>query len=155
MTKQITARDLMVDTVISLTSDMTLHAAWNLLFENRISGAPVVSSAGLVIGVLSQTDLVRETFLEGVTDFPRNTFYLDAPFYSHGDGWQSLTERLSSLRVEQAMTPDPICVSVDDTVAFLARKMRECHVHRLIVTKDRKLEGIVSSLDLLKVLETQ
>ena len=154
MKRQSIAREIMVDTVITLTPGMTLQDAWECLFENRISGAPVVDREGAVIGVLSQTDLMRETFSGGLSDYPSNAFYYDLPFhYAGGDGWKQLTDKLKSVTVDEAMTADPICVNADDSVSALARIMRTNRVHRLMVTESKKLIGIVTSLDLLKALE--
>jgi CBS domain-containing protein len=154
MDRQSSAREIMVDNVITLSPEMTLHDAWECLFENRISGAPVVDHNGHVVGVLSQTDLVRETFAGGLSDFPSNSFYYDLPFhYTGGDGWKELAEKLKNVSVNDAMTSDPICVNASDSISTLARIMRTNRVHRLIITEDKKLIGIVTSLDLLKALE--
>jgi CBS domain-containing protein len=45
--------------VATLPEHMSARAAADLLFQNRISGAPVVDRNGRCIGVLSATDLVR------------------------------------------------------------------------------------------------
>lgn len=146
----------MVASVITLTRDMKLTEAWSVFFEHRISGAPVVDADGTVVGVLSQTDLARETFAEGISDFPKNTFYFDVPYFTFtGSGQQQLSDRLSHLRVEDVMTTDPLCAAAETPVEELARLMRERHVHRLIVTDRQKVSGIVTTFDLLKLIESR
>lgn len=156
MNEQSKARDIMIESVIALRPDMSLAEAWGVLYENRISGAPVVDRDGGVVGVLSQTDLMRENFIEGIGVSQPNTFYYDLPLYADDRGGRkAVPHNADYLLVKDAMTIDPICVSEDDTIPFLARTMRANHIHRVIVTSGKKLVGIVSSLDVLKVLELQ
>lgn len=150
------AADIMSDSVISLAPEMSLREAWEVLFENRISGAPVVDKDQTILGVLSQTDLVRELFADTFSEFGMSGFYLDIPFYPiREDGHGEMGHKLATLTVAEVMTKDPICVLVDDSISYLARTMRAKHIHRLIVADGKKLKGIVSSLDLLKVMEMQ
>ena len=156
MNGQPTARDVMIESVIALKPDMSLSEAWSVLFENRISGAPVTNGDGVVVGVLSQTDLVRENFIEKIGANQPCTFYYDIPLYGqHYRKDDTNVRETDFLLVQDVMTRDPICVSEHDSIPFLARTMRANHIHRVIVTSDKKLVGIVSSMDLLKVLELQ
>ena len=50
------------------------------------------------------------------------------------------------------MTPAACIVPHDTPVADLARTMVTGRIHRLLVTRDARIVGIVTSLDLLKVL---
>lgn len=54
--------------------------------------------------------------------------------------------------VREIMTPTPISVSEDDDVTEIARRMIDGHYHRMLVTRDGQLVGIVTSMDLLGVL---
>lgn len=156
MLSKVKARDVMVDTVVTVQPEMSLDKAWSLLFENRVSGAPVVTSDGEIVGVLSQTDLVREAFSEGFENFPKDSFYFGTPFYDYDTGLvENVSNRLSEMTVEEVMTREPICADVDDDVSLIAGRMRQNHIHRVIITSGRNLAGIISSLDLLKLLEAQ
>ncbi len=53
------AADLMSRDVVTVPEGMSLRAAAHLLFQNQISGAPVVDASGRCIGVLSAADFVR------------------------------------------------------------------------------------------------
>lgn len=50
--------DYMSTGVITLTPDQTMQSAAEMLAEKDISGAPVTDTAGKVVGVLSQFDLM-------------------------------------------------------------------------------------------------
>ena len=154
MKGKIRASDVMVGPVIALGPEMSLEEAWSLLFEHRISGAPVVDKDGELLGVLSQTDLVREAFSDKFSDFPENSFYLGMPYYS-GEAWERMPDKFSTMTVEEVMTRDPISAKEDEDIALLAGRMSRNHIHRIIITNGKKVTGIVSSLDLLKLLENQ
>src|SRR5690242_4328381 len=54
----LTAADLMTAPVTTIPQEMSLREASHLLTRDRISGAPVVDSAGRCVGVLSSSDFV-------------------------------------------------------------------------------------------------
>ena len=152
MQSKIKACDIMVDTVIFLKPEMTLTEAWQVLMEHRISGAPVVNRNKELLGVLSQTDLAREAFVSGFNDFPRNSFYWGAPFLSNEE-WGLLPDKMNTLLVDEVMTSDPICADVEDDIARVATLMRSNHIHRIIVMDGKRVAGIISSIDMLKLIE--
>jgi len=59
----------------------------------------------------------------------------------------------SSLHVSDVLTPRVYSVNRDTGVAVAANIMRERRIHRLLVLDKGVLVGIVSSLDLLRVVE--
>ena len=66
------ATDLMSRDVVTISQEMSLRAAAHVLFQNRISGAPVVDANGRCIGVLSAADFARwaEEGGHGAEDVP-------------------------------------------------------------------------------------
>jgi CBS domain-containing protein len=51
-------RDVMTKDVVTLTPEMTLQEAADVLLRYRIHGAPVVDAAGMLVGMVSVIDLV-------------------------------------------------------------------------------------------------
>jgi CBS-domain-containing membrane protein len=68
------ARDLMRPTSEALRPDLTLEGAARLMAARGLKSSPVTDAAGLVTGVLSETDVLRRlgaaTFLELLTQPP-------------------------------------------------------------------------------------
>ena len=146
------ARDVMNREVITLQEGQSLDEAAAVLVEHDISGAPVVDGKGKVLGVVSVTDFMEDR-TEGGDDASD-----ELPAAS---GWRRFLnpEDLSQLRlrhsgrlVRDIMTPAVFTVPEDLTVAELARTMVAGRIHRLFVTRGANLVGIVTSLDLLKLL---
>ena len=55
-------------------------------------------------------------------------------------------------RVEQAMTPWSVSFEEDTPVKEIARQMLAKRIHRVIITRDGELCGIVTSMDMLHAL---
>ena len=150
-----TAGDVMVRDVISLSSNTPLIDAYMTLVDNRITGAPVVDENQHVVGVVSMTD-----FMDAINEHKglREPF-LDE-FYAECLTEQGLTlsddvhEQLEDLSVQDAMTSDALSVAPDDPVSKVAGMMRKNHIHRVLVIHDSVLVGIISSMDLVKILES-
>ncbi|HEY7122764.1 MAG TPA: CBS domain-containing protein [Ktedonobacterales bacterium] len=57
----LTARDIMSTTLHTVTVQTTLYDLANLLSSKRISGTPVLSDDGAVIGIVTEADLISKT----------------------------------------------------------------------------------------------
>jgi CBS domain-containing protein len=57
----LTARDIMSTTLHTVTVQTTLYDLASLLSTRRISGAPVLSDDGVVIGIVTEADLLSKT----------------------------------------------------------------------------------------------
>ncbi|MEK7388657.1 MAG: CBS domain-containing protein [Elusimicrobiota bacterium] len=143
------AKNIMRKQVITVETWLTLKELAKLFEEKQITGAPVVDETGAVVGVVSQTDLVRNRgeASGGVPVYHRE---LEEPTRSVGIHYEELEES----RVERIMTPGAIAVGEETPVEELAKIMVERHIHRLLVTKNNRLTGIVTSMDLLRALVT-
>ncbi|MET8784706.1 MULTISPECIES: CBS domain-containing protein [unclassified Streptomyces] len=119
-----------------------------LLANGRISGLPVVDEDEKVIGVISETDLVKRQSEHVGTDEPERRSASGEPMSSaHG---QPAVSR--AFTAGQLMTVPPITVHAEETIAQAARIMTQRDVERLPVLDDEdRLVGIVTRRDLLKV----
>ena len=55
-------------------------------------------------------------------------------------------------RVEQAMTPWGVSFEEDTPIQELARQMLAKRIHRVIITREGELCGIITSMDMLRAL---
>jgi CBS domain-containing protein len=141
--------DLMNPSVVCVPSGATVAEAQKLLAERAVSGAPVVDAQGRPIGVISQSDLTRAQSSR-TTVGEAGRFYTDVADYRD---LLSLPLDRSNLPVDEVMTPRVYSVTRDTGVAAAANVMRERHIHRLLVTERGVLVGVLSSFDLLRVVE--
>lgn len=148
-------RDVMSPDIMTVADDMTTDELVGYLNEREISGAPVVDGQGHFIGVVSMTDIGRH--LAEPSDFApvRSEFYRD-----RGDeltledlGQRYIEERVVTVR--DVMTPVVHQVAATAAVAEAARIMVDRHIHRLVVTQGREPVGMITSMDLLRVIAEQ
>jgi len=128
-----TVGDLMALDPIVVRATAPLAEAAELLDRHHISGLPVVDGGGSLVGVVSQTDLVRA----------RSTEYL----WSNWPG----------LAVRHLMTSPAVTVIRSTPLAIAAARMDRQHIHRLVVVADDDETlpiGILSMTDLVHAIAT-
>jgi len=153
MSKTRTVRDLMNPDIMTVADEMTTDELARYLIEREISGAPVVDSQGHLIGVVSMTDIGRNMAEPSDAMSSRDpSFYRDdAADLSLEDLGQRFVEE-RAVTVRDVMTPVIHKVPVTASVAEVARIMVEQHIHRLVVTQGKEPVGIITSMDLLKMV---
>jgi CBS domain-containing protein len=135
--------------VVTLRPDMTVPEAQELLAARSVSGAPVVDASGRVLGVVSQNDLVRSAAHPETAGHKGMFFTSDEDFEDLGQ--TPVTPAATAVR--EVMSRRAYHVNRDSGVAVAANIMRERRIHRLLVTERGVLVGVVTSLDLLRVVE--
>jgi CBS domain-containing protein len=114
---------LMTRQVVSLDMDATVESLRLLFNRERIAWAPVTDAEGVVVGVVSATDLV-------------------GPRLAANDA--------STLRAWQFCTYRPLVVLPDTPAKEVARAMVDRGIHHVVVSDERGLAGVVSSLDFVR-----
>ena len=56
----VTAKDIMTTEVISVQKDTTVTELAEILWKNKISGAPVLDDDGNVVSVVTESDLIDQ-----------------------------------------------------------------------------------------------
>lgn len=146
------AKDFMSKRVVTVTEEMTVAEVAKILIDKGISGLPVVDGHGRPIGVISQTDLVREERERPDQDRPHE-FYGDAEKPFPYRGFQ--TRRPDMTRVSEIMTPMVIAAEEDTPLKELALMMLRKRIHRIVITRDGRIRGIISTLDILRAMLRQ
>lgn len=125
-----TVGQLMSREPVVIRADASLTDAVRLFEERRVHGLPVIDDEGALIGVISQTDMIRA----------RTTEQLWA-------GWRGL-------RVRHLMTAPALTISADADLTAAAMQMEANGVHRLVVlaADGRSPEGIISSSDIVRAM---
>ncbi len=145
-----TARDIMNPKVITLGEHLSVSEAAAFLVDHEISGAPVADDQGNLVGVVSLTDIAQVTS-EGPTEQP--DFYMRGWEYKlDRDELNRIQVHDEGLTVSDIMTPTVFTIPDDTPIDEIAKTMIAGRVHRLFVTEDDEVVGIVAALDLLKVL---
>jgi CBS domain-containing protein len=141
------ASEVMTRNFVSIGRDASIREAIRLMLDNKVSGLPVVDTAGKMVGILTEGDLVRRS--EIATE-------------RHRWGWLGFVMgpgRMASdyvkthgRVVDELMTHDVAVVAPNTPLADIVALMEHRHIKRLPVIDNDMLVGIVSRADLLAAL---
>jgi CBS domain-containing protein len=147
-----TAEDIMTRRVLCVYANMELRELAKLFLDTRITGAPVTDTNGKLLGVVSQTDLLRYDMNHDTELMVEPSFYATARIEGRHLPRGFQVQDTNTGTVADVMSPVAHTVTPTASVESVARLMRRKHVHRVIVTKTGKVVGIISALDLLAAL---
>jgi CBS domain-containing protein len=149
--RPITASDLMNPQVLTVRDDMSVRDLASFLIGNEISGAPVADAEGRLVGVVSLVDIAAVS--SGVDRRGADGAGFFGPDWDDGLDEEDMEELdQDGLRVADIMTPQIFSVAEDATVSQIASLMLKGHLHRLLVTREDRAIGIITTSDLLGLL---
>ena len=137
--------NLMTRNVICVRSDVTANELIMTLFENGISGAPVLDAEGRLVGMVSKTDLLRDSYetVELAEDNLRRHAHGGAENNSRSCVRDLMTTTVSSL---------PESATIAEAVALMALE----GVRKIpILDAKEQVVGIISASDVLTWLARQ
>lgn len=120
--------EYMDTTVPTLSPDTRIIEAVDFLLHHRVTGAPVVDSSGNLVGIITETDLLK-LLVEGVEGEPP-----------------------TEATVAEFMTADVITVPPEVDIYYLAGMFLTNNFRRLPVVDGGKIVGAITRYDLLRVV---
>lgn len=140
-------KDVMTTALVSIAPSASVAEAARLMLAHQVSGLPVVTPGGTLIGMISEGDLLRRAELG--TEISRGKWReslvglgkrADEYVHSH------------ARRVQDIMTRHPITISSDAVLEEAVSAMIKHRIKRLPVIADGRLIGILTRSDLLHLL---
>lgn len=123
-------KEVMTENVITVPPSEDVVFAFEKLMKHKVSSLPVVDEDGILLGIVTATDLGHNLILDK---------------YELGT------------TVDKVMVKDVICIGSQDNLKTAVKKMNkygadEGIVNQLIVVDDHKIQGIISDGDIIKAL---
>jgi CBS domain-containing protein len=136
--------EIMTKEVKTLSPDTPAVEALNRLFENRISGLPVVDGQGKLVGMFTEKDILRAILPSYVSQVGRFV-YENSP-----KTIKCKIARLAGAKVGELMRKEVVKVSEGSPVCEVAHIMLTQNVRRVpVVDGEDRVKGIVARSDVL------
>lgn len=143
-------RDIMTREVVTAHPDTSVNLVARLMAGKGISGVPVVSPEGELVGLVTELDMVeRNTRLEGPAFFQ----ILDGriPLETPGHYKKRLQHMLGAL-ARDVMSEEVATIGPDAEVEDVAELMFDEKANPVPVVEDGRLVGIVSRADIIQMM---
>lgn len=144
--------DVMTRDLLTVHPETPLSEAIQLLAQNRISGLPVVTQAGELVGVLSESDLMWQA---AGTPLPAYIMLLDSVIYLKNPARynEELHKALGQTVKEVMSRHKPLTIQPTASVQMAAQIMHDRTVTRLPVIDDTgTLVGILTQGDIVRAM---
>jgi len=146
------AKDIMVKEVITVNPQATIREIAAVLLENKISGVPVVTGDGKLVGIVTEGDLLYKENNPRIPDFIN---ILGAIVYYRGvERYNEDFKKLMAGTASEIMTAKTIVVSEDAEIDKIVGLMLEHDIKRIPVMSGDHVIGIISRADIIKTLLT-
>lgn len=140
--------DIMTSKPVTIGPEATVKELADLLQARHVSGVPVVGTAGEVVGVVTDGDLVAQ---DADLRFPHYLQFLDGFIYL--ESMKKFEERLRKAvgaSVADIMSADVHSVHRDDEMRVVATLMNKFKINLVpVVDDDNKLVGVVTRHDVI------
>lgn len=134
------ARDIMTTDVVAVRIDTSVREAAAMLTEHGIASMPVLDDTDRVVGMVSESDLLRGRLPHDPTAYARRD---DEDTADSADPPSTVCDVMSEVAV---------CMGSDADAADIAETMLENRIRALPIIDGARLVGIVSRRDLLRSL---
>jgi CBS domain-containing protein/mannitol/fructose-specific phosphotransferase system IIA component (Ntr-type) len=133
---KLTVRDIMIHNPQSVEPDMLVRDAIELMVRRRVRALPVVGQKGEVLGIMSESDVMREML----------------PRARRGGESERTEPDAGPLRVRDIMTRSVLCVAEELRLEEAANMMINKDVDQFPVTNEGKLTGFLTRGDIIRRL---
>jgi len=149
----LTAKDIMTTEVITVRMDTTVNELAEILWKNRISGAPVLDDERNVVAVVTENDLIDQSKKFHI---PTMVSLLDSViFLESSKKTEEEIKKMAGNAVRDICAKKFVSVSKDAGMDEIATIMAEKKVHTLPVMKDGRLIGVIGKTDIIRTIATR
>jgi predicted transcriptional regulator len=128
--QQLLVKDYMATRLIKFKSDESIFEAMNLLLSKKISGAPVVNDQNELVGMISESDCMKEIIRGKYHNMPIDTG-----------------------SISSYMTKEVVFIAPDLNIFEVAQMFLERKLRRFPVVYKGKLVGQISQKDVIRAFK--
>jgi CBS domain-containing protein len=128
--------------VVSVHPGTRLTELEDTLIARHIGGAPVIEN-GKLVGIVSRSDIIRYFTVQRSL----------AELLGHrAESTSAEAHEETHLKVQDIMARETVVVEPDTPIEQVARTMVARHVHRVLVTDQGSVVGLISALDVTQLV---
>lgn len=149
------AYEIMTPSIKAVSQSWTMDRLARFLTDNEITGSPVTDESGEIVGIVTLKDIAEFRWNANRSDTDK---MLTTEEQQEARRLRMLMfEEMGKLPVEVHDIMTPIVFSVDENtpVRDIANIMMSEHLHRIFITRESKITGIVTTYDMLKVISDE
>ncbi len=148
-------RNIMSKKPISLKPGDTLKKVIDVLAENKISGCPVVDSKRRVLGVITQSDILRVIDVHSEIQKSNDIFSLILAVMKSEryEDIRAALRKVLRLKIRDFMSENAVTIDAGEDIYKAAKLMNKHDVDRLPVVYKDRLAGIITRWDIIRALE--
>lgn len=144
------ARDIMSKKVLTVTLETTVSELAKLLTQNNINGAPVVDKDNVLLGVVTENDLL---FQKKKVHIPTVINILDSVIYLESqDRMKEEMQKISGVTVAEIYSKKFKTVNPDTPIDEVATLMTEKNIHTIPVIDNNQLVGVIGKKDIIRTI---
>jgi CBS domain-containing protein len=141
------AMDVMSRDVVTVRPGDDIAEAVRLLAEHDVSALPVIDDSGMVVGVISETDLMRR---EEIGTEKHRPWWLEA--MTPGIVLAREFAKEHGRKVDEVMSDSIVSASEETPLGEIATLLEKHRIKRVPILRDGKLVGMVSRCNLIQAL---
>jgi CBS domain-containing protein len=143
--------DIMTREVISVRPDMRVGQIARVFREHQLSGLPVVSEAGELVGIITELDMVKR---HARPELPAFLPLLGAYLPLRTKEYRESLRRITGVVAQDIMTTPVNTIGPDASIEDAATVMVSNRSNPLpVVDENGRMIGIISRTDILRVVE--
>jgi predicted transcriptional regulator len=149
----LTAKDIMTSEVITVQMQTTVNELAEILWKNRIGGAPVLDDDGRVVSVVTENDLIDQSKKFHI---PTMISLLDSViFLESSKKTEKAIKKMAGNTVQDICSKELVSVSEETRLDEIATIMANKKVHTLPVMQEDSLVGVIGKSDIIRSMATK
>ncbi len=144
------AKDIMTTEILTVSPETSVSELAVLFTTHNINGVPVVDSAGQLLGVVTENDLIyqkKKVHIPTVINILDSVIYLESP-----EKMKQEMQKITGVTVKDIYTKDVVTIDQQTPIDEIATIMAEKNIHTIPVLDGDKLIGVIGKGDIIKTL---
>lgn len=142
--------EVMERNVIGVNRNSSIEEIAAAMIESKVSGLPVLSDGGYLVGIVTEGDLLR---LKTTPRLPEFINLLGAVIYYRGvDKYNEDFKKLLAQKASEIMTGDVVTVKEGTDIADVVHLMLDNNIKQVPVVDGSKLIGMVTRANIIRLL---